>query len=57
MSVVVLEPPVFVSVPLSQLYHAAKTVRFDCEVTDKTAEVKWLKDGKLLQINGKLYIF
>ena len=53
MSVEVLEPPEFVKKPMSQVYLTAKTVRFECEVNDKTAEVKWLKDGKELKINGK----
>jgi hypothetical protein len=52
-SVEVLEAPTFIKVPTSQVYLTAKTVRFECEVRDnKTTEIKWLKNGKNLQING-----
>ncbi|KAJ4450294.1 hypothetical protein ANN_01714 [Periplaneta americana] len=56
-SVEVLEIPTFEKVPTSQVYLTAKTVRFECEVKDnKTTEVKWLKNGAELKING-LYAY
>ncbi|XP_069674943.1 protogenin-like [Periplaneta americana] len=54
-SVEVLEIPTFEKVPTSQVYLTAKTVRFECEVKDnKTTEVKWLKNGAELKINGRI---
>ncbi|XP_033606589.1 protogenin isoform X2 [Cryptotermes secundus] len=51
----VLEAPLFIKVPTSQVYLTAKTVRFECDVKDnRTTEIVWLKDGKQLQINGRI---
>ncbi|KAG8225283.1 hypothetical protein J437_LFUL001896, partial [Ladona fulva] len=60
----VLAPPVFIRPPASQVFPTAKTVRFDCEVGLPPGPgsklflplppVVWLKDGKILDINGRV---
>lgn len=47
--------PRVVRPPKSQVFPAAKTVRFECEVTGTpTPEIRWLKDGRALPIGGRI---
>ncbi|XP_046398270.1 protogenin-like isoform X2 [Ischnura elegans] len=60
----VLAPPIFIRAPNSQVFPSAKTVRFECEVGlppgpgsslfPPLPPVVWLKDGALLDINGRV---
>ncbi|XP_071453231.1 protogenin-like [Hetaerina americana] len=60
----VLAPPIFIRAPNSQVFPTAKTVRFECEVGlppgpgsslfPPLPPVVWLKDGALLDINGRV---
>ena len=54
-SVRVSTRPEIVRSPKSQVFPAAKTVRFECEVTGHpTPEIRWLKDGRVLPISGRI---
>nr|CAD7262437.1 unnamed protein product [Timema shepardi] len=51
----VLVPPKFISTPVSQVYPAAKTVRFNCTAQGRPVpKIIWYKDGQQLQINGRI---
>ncbi|KAK9511966.1 hypothetical protein O3M35_000518 [Rhynocoris fuscipes] len=48
-------PPEIVQKPKSQVYPAAKTVRFECDVRgNPQPHVTWFKDGIKLLINGRI---
>uniref|UniRef100_T1I3G6 Uncharacterized protein n=1 Tax=Rhodnius prolixus TaxID=13249 RepID=T1I3G6_RHOPR len=48
-------PPEIIQKPKSQVYPAAKTVRFECDVRgNPPPHVTWYKDGVKLHINGRI---
>lgn len=53
--VIVNEKPYFITKPMSKLYPPAKTVRLECQAGGiPTPEVHWLKNGTLLQVEGRI---
>lgn len=52
---VIVVPPTFTKVPVSQIIPTSQTVRFDCEVESNPASsIYWVKDGEQLYINGRI---